>query len=70
MPWEKVVLAGFSALTAAEEKIFVQLEIEGKGLFFWDWDNYYVDDANQEAGSFIRRNKKIFKDLINFSTYF
>ena len=63
MPWEKVVLAGFSALTSAEEKIFVQLENEGKGLFFWDWDNYYVDDANQEAGFFIRRNKKIFKDF-------
>lgn len=69
--WEEVrerlkykhwVLAGFNALTTAEEKLFRIMESEGLADIIWDADRYYLDDPMQEAGRFLRewtRNKPL-----------
>ncbi len=52
--WEKVIFAGFNALSYSEEKILFGLETAGKANLLWDADQYYVDDKFQEAGKFLR----------------
>ena len=55
-PFKKVLFVGFNALSAAEVKLFKQWQEEDKALFYFDVDAYYLEDNQQEAGLFIRRN--------------
>ena len=48
----KIVFVGFNALSSAEAKIFTQLQEAEKALFYFDADEYYLDDPLQEAGLF------------------
>lgn len=52
--WEKVIFAGFNALTKAEQKVTEVLTKSGKAEMLWDVDEYYLYDVNQEAGLFLR----------------
>ncbi|MFA6277030.1 MAG: PD-(D/E)XK nuclease family protein [Pedobacter sp.] len=52
----KIVFVGFNALSSAEAKIFTQLQEAEKALFYFDADEYYLDDPLQEAGLFLRKN--------------
>jgi ATP-dependent helicase/nuclease subunit B len=52
--WDRIIFAGFNALTAAEEKLLTLLSASGKAEIFWDADRYYLDDPRQEAGRFLR----------------
>ena len=63
--WDRIVFAGFNALTAAEEKLFKHLQEAGKAEIYWDADQYYLQDPRQEAGRFLREygQKKTFGDL-------
>jgi hypothetical protein len=54
------VVAGFNALNGCEKKLFQFLQDKGNITFYWDYDEYYLDDLNQEAGLFIRENLKLF----------
>ena len=54
------VFIGFNALNLCEQKIFNRLQALGLARFYWDYDNYYVDDERQEAGLFLRKNIKEF----------
>lgn len=56
--WDKVIFAGFNALTRCEEEIISELIIRKKAVLYWDADNYYVIDTKQESGKFIRQNFK------------
>ncbi|NEU10419.1 PD-(D/E)XK nuclease family protein [Flavihumibacter sp. R14] len=56
--YKQVVFVGFNALNKAEAKLFMRLQEEGKALFYFDADDYYLNDNLQEAGLFIRRNLK------------
>ncbi len=56
----KYFFVGFNAITACEEKIFENLKRTGNANFFWDYDDYYVDNKVFEAGYFLRNH------LINF----
>ena len=56
-PDQKFILAGFNALSIAEEKIVRILIEKLKARIFWDLDKYYLDDQNQEAGHFMRKYK-------------
>ena len=56
----KVLIAGFNALNSAEKKLFRYLKRSGKGLFFWDYDEEYVNSKFPEAGRFLRKNLKEF----------
>ncbi|MFD0940495.1 PD-(D/E)XK nuclease family protein [Pedobacter boryungensis] len=64
----KIVFVGFNALSSAEAKIFTKLQEAEKALFYFDADEYYLNDPLQEAGLFLRKNinqlglKNVFED--------
>lgn len=55
-PWKKIIFAGFNALNKAEEEIIAQLLNGGHAEIIWDYDTYYFNDNNQEAGKFLRKH--------------
>lgn len=59
---EKMVFAGFNALNAAEEKIIRHLLAAGQGEIYWDIDEVFLNDAYHDAGLFIRRFKKSWRE--------
>ncbi len=50
-----VIFAGFNALTTTEERVIDKLTKAGKAEVVFDYDSYYIDDENNEAGLFARR---------------
>ncbi|MBQ3989959.1 MAG: PD-(D/E)XK nuclease family protein, partial [Bacteroidales bacterium] len=50
-----IIFAGFNALTTTEERIIDTLIKNGKAEILFDYDGYYLDDLNNEAGLFARR---------------
>lgn len=50
-----IIFAGFNALTTTEERIINTLVKNGKAEVLFDYDRYYVDDENNEAGHFARK---------------
>lgn len=62
--YKKVLFVGFNALSKAEVHLFQKWQEEQRALFYFDADAYYMDDAQQEAGLFIRRNIKSY-GLVN-----
>lgn len=56
--WDHIIFAGFNALTPAQRtmiRYFIKAE---KAEILWDADAYYLENANQEAGLFIRKYKE------------
>ncbi len=51
----KIVFAGFNAMTTTEERIIDTLVKNGIAEILFDYDAYYLDDLNNEAGLFGRR---------------
>ena len=49
------VFVGFNMLQKVEQKLFARLEKAGKAKFYWDFDRYYMEGANNEAGHYIRQ---------------
>lgn len=66
LPYSTVFFVGFNAITRSEEKIFELLQNQGKALFFWDYDNAYINNPLHEAGLFMRRFVKKFKSPEGF----
>ena len=54
--YKQVAFVGFNALSRCEIRLFGQWQDEGRALFYFDGDRYYVADELQEAGLFLRRN--------------
>ena len=55
---KRILFAGFNALTTTEERIIDTLIKNGKAEVIFDYDAYYVDDENNEAGLFARKYKQ------------
>ena len=53
---KKYLFIGFNALSKSEKTLLRYLQNSGQAEFYWDYDNYYVDNEFQEAGMFIREN--------------
>lgn len=51
----QIIFAGFNALTRTEETIIEKLINNGKAEIIFDYDLYYIEDENNEAGLFARR---------------
>ena len=51
----KIIFAGFNALTKTEDTIIDKLVKNGLAEVILDYDPYYIDDPNNEAGLFARR---------------
>lgn len=54
--YKRLLFVGFNALNNAEVHLFKKWQEELGALFYFDADAYYLDDKQQEAGLFIRRN--------------
>lgn len=54
--FRKILFVGFNALNKAEAKLFKQWQDADIALFYFDVDAYYLEDQQQEAGFFVRRN--------------
>ena len=63
--YDKYVFVGFSALNEVESRMFDYVQKQGKALFYWDYDNQYVNDEAQEAGFFMRKNIKRFPGVFD-----
>ena len=50
------VVAGFNALSECEKQLFRFLSTAAETDFYWDYDSYYKDRPEQEAGMFVREN--------------
>jgi hypothetical protein len=64
---EKYVFVGFNALNNCEKTIFSKLNNQKKALFFWDYADFYLNNAGNEAGRFLRTNRVMFpapKDFV------
>lgn len=55
--FEKVIFAGFNALSKSEESIISWCVKEGIGEVYWDADDHYLKDNKQEAGRYLREMK-------------
>lgn len=55
-----VAFVGFNVLNDVEHALMQELQRSGKGLFYWDYDSYYVDNEANEAGTFMRQNLRDF----------
>lgn len=54
--FEHILIAGFNALNKVETIIFSELVKSKKATVLWDIDNYYFENKDYEAGSFLRKN--------------
>lgn len=52
---DRLIFAGFNALTRCEESILSFFVEERLGSVKWDIDDYYFNNENQEAGRFFRQ---------------
>ncbi len=59
-----ILFAGFNALTVTEERIINTLVRNGKAEILFDYDTYYLDDPNNEAGLFGRRYRLTHPDWL------
>lgn len=62
----RIIFAGFNAMTKTEEGIIVKLIQNNKAELLWDLDEYYFnsDDKKQEAGHFAREFFKRHKNIL------
>lgn len=54
--YDNFIFIGLNALNKVEEEVLSTLNKSNKALFYWDYDNLYVDKEYHQAGFFIRRN--------------
>lgn len=67
-PTRRYVVAGFNALSRSEKTLFKHLESNCRSIeFLWDYDSYYVDRKEHEAGMFLRENLSMFKPGMDIS---
>jgi len=62
---QKYIFVGFNALNKCERQLFRLLLNAGKAEFYWDYDDYYINNTIHEAGYFLRNNIKEFPAPVN-----
>ena len=55
---------GFNMLSETEKKLMSYLHDRGKALFYWDFDEMYMENHAFEAGDFIRQNLHRFPNAV------
>ena len=61
---KKYLFVGFNMMQVVERKLCDRLMKEGKAHFYWDYDDYYMQN-NHEAGHYIREYLKYFPNELN-----
>ena len=65
LPFDNYVFVGFNALNKVESRLFEIVKEQGKALFYWDYDETYINDKHHEAGRFMRSNLQKFPNAIS-----
>lgn len=60
LPYKHYAFVGFNVLNKVEQTLLKEIKAAGKAWFYWDYDTYYLNDLNQEAGWFISQDLKEF----------
>lgn len=55
LSYDKYIFVGFNLLQKSEQRLFAALQKQGKALFYWDVDHYYLKDEQNEAGHYVRQ---------------
>lgn len=61
---ERIVFVGFNVLSEVEKRLFKYCKQHVETLFYWDYDQYYLDNPENEAGIQISENRKMFPDAL------
>lgn len=69
LPYDTYVFVGFNVLNKVERSLFLKLQEAGKALFYWDYDEFYMNAKHHEAGEFIKRNLKDFPSPLPASLF-
>ena len=64
----RYVVAGFNALSECEKVLFDHLRQAG-AEFYWDYDRSYTDRREQEAGMFLRDNRRRYSEASDEVTH-
>ena len=59
---KRYVFVGFNALSKSESSLLRYMKEHCNAEFYWDYDDYYVDNSMQEAGMFIRDNLRLLSE--------
>ncbi len=59
------LFVGFNLLHKTEEKLFEYLMKEQKACFYWDFDHYYMDNTEPEAGYYIKKYLSVFPNELD-----
>ena len=68
-PDSRYVIVGFNALSACEKRLFSWLKNSGRAEFWWDWDEYYVNNPDHEAGLFLRSDIREYPAVYDMGTH-
>jgi RecB family exonuclease len=60
--YRRIIFVGFNALNKTEKKLFNFLKDEKLADFYWDYDEYYINNKIHEANYFLKEN------IVNFKT--
>ncbi len=64
----RYVFVGFNALSECEKRVLKYISNNAEGCeFYWDYDSYYVDNPEQEAGKFLRENLSLLKAKVEIT---
>lgn len=63
LEYDHYCFVGFNMLQQVEQSLFTRLKQSGKALFYWDYDNYYLN-RQHEAGHFIGEYIARFPDAL------
>ncbi|PIE86302.1 MAG: hypothetical protein CSA05_01305 [Bacteroidia bacterium] len=58
--YKHIVFVGFNAINPAQLRLFKYLKQAQKALFYWNTDAYYMNNTQQESGTFLREHVKTF----------
>ncbi len=67
--YKHYLIAGFNALNNCEKELFKYLQLNNIADFYWDYDDYYVNNNWHEAGYFMRENLKLFPQAMRIETH-
>ena len=63
----KYIFVGFNVVQEVETRLFSMLHEEGRALFYWDYDEYFMHEHNtvaNEAGKYISRLREKFANQL------
>lgn len=63
--FDHYIFVGFNLLQEVEQQLFSRLQHQGKAHFYWDFDRYYIDKPQNEAGTFVSKMLKAFPNELD-----